>query len=202
MHRPERLHAAIAHVSIHAKVSSLVPPQPFFPVFTAPLAAQFCLIFRKLACSFLASKMFEPACACLLVKSVLKAIYGARNAAALPRLNVNRPPLTPGLVLEMFWTHRRTPLQQRIRYGTTVHSRKVVQEPDAYETKNDGKIKRTGVRGSLRSQEVVCTLFFATCNGTLQGEGVPLLSLSRLFSTPKWVTLAMCGMGDSAVSTS
>src|SRR5258708_9040755 len=31
----------------------------------------------------------------------------ARNAAALLRLDVNRPPLTPGLVLEMFRTHQR-----------------------------------------------------------------------------------------------
>jgi hypothetical protein len=68
-------------------------------------------------------------------------------------------------------------------------------------TDGDGKIKRTGVRGSLRSQEVVCTLFFATCNGTLQREGVPLLSLFALFSMLKRVAFAMCGMGDSAVST-
>ncbi len=65
----------------------------------------------------------------------------------------------------------------------------------------DGKIKRTSVRGSLRSQEVVCTLFFATCNGTLQGEGVPLLSLSTLFLMPEWVALAMCGPGDFVVFT-
>jgi len=65
----------------------------------------------------------------------------------------------------------------------------------------DGKIKRTFVRGSLRSQEVVCTLFFAACNRTLQDEGVPLSSLSTLFSMLKWVALAMCGVGDSAVFT-
>ena len=65
----------------------------------------------------------------------------------------------------------------------------------------DGKIKRTFVRGSLRSQEVVCTLFFAACNRTLQGEGVPLSSLSTLFSMLNWVALAMCGVGDSAVFT-
>jgi hypothetical protein len=96
-------------------------------------------------------------------------------------------------------------MDERTRFGTTPHSQKVVQGSDAYsrndEPQADGKIKRTSVRGSLRSQEVVCTLFFATCNGTLQGEGVPLSSLSRLFSTPKWVAHAMCGMSGSAIFT-
>ena len=32
-------------------------------------------------------------------------------------------------------------MQQRARYGTTVHSRKVVQEPDAYTQPTDGKGK-------------------------------------------------------------
>lgn len=62
-------------------------------------------------------------------------------------------------------------MYERTRFGTTPHSQKVVQESDAYDGKEDGKIKRTFVRGSLRSQEVVCTLFFAACNRTLQGEG-------------------------------
>jgi hypothetical protein len=35
------------------------------------------------------------------------AIRGTRNAAAPPGLDVNRPPLASGFVLEMFWTHRR-----------------------------------------------------------------------------------------------
>ena len=85
-------------------------------------------------------------------------------------------------------------MYERTRFGTTLHFQKFVQDSDAYEVEVDGKIKRTSVRGSLRSQEVVCTLFFATCNGTQQGEGVPLFSLSRLFSMLKLVALAMCGM--------
>jgi hypothetical protein len=51
--------------------------------------------------------MLEPARECLFVESMLTAIFGWRNAAALPRLDVNRPPLASGFVLEMFWTHRR-----------------------------------------------------------------------------------------------
>jgi hypothetical protein len=92
-------------------------------------------------------------------------------------------------------------MYERTRYGTTLHFQKAVQASDAYKRATDGKIKRTFVRGSLRSQEVVCTLFFATSNGTLQGEGVPPFSLSRLFSMLTWVALAMCGVGDSAVFT-
>ena len=107
MHRPERLRAAIAHVCAYAEAPSLTSLQSFLPLLTALLAAQFRLIFHKLACSFLASKMLEPARECLLVKSMLTAIFCLRNAAALPRLDVNRPPLASGLVLEMFWTHRR-----------------------------------------------------------------------------------------------
>src|SRR5260370_19682190 len=103
MHRPERLRAAIAHVCAHAKAPPLASLQSFLPLLTA----QFRLIFHKLACSFLASKMLEPTRECLFVKSMLTAIFGLRNAAALPRLDVNRPPLASGFVLEMFWTHRR-----------------------------------------------------------------------------------------------
>jgi hypothetical protein len=92
-------------------------------------------------------------------------------------------------------------MYERTRFGTTPHSQKVVQDSDAYQPTGDCKIKRTSIRGSLRSQEVVCTLFFATCNGTLQSGGVPLFSLSTLFSTPKWVARAMRDSGDSAVLT-
>ncbi len=56
MHCPERLQAAMAHVRADREA---LPPglsQPFLPLFTALLAAQFRLIFRELACSFLARK--------------------------------------------------------------------------------------------------------------------------------------------------
>jgi hypothetical protein len=35
-------------------------------------------------------------------------------------------------------THRRTSYERGTRYGTTMHSQKVVQEPDAYDGKKDG----------------------------------------------------------------
>ena len=81
--------------------------QPFLPLFTALLAAQFHPIFRELACSFLARKNFEPARERPLVQSMSTAIRPLRKAASLPGLDLNRPPFTPGFVLEMFWTHRR-----------------------------------------------------------------------------------------------
>jgi len=107
MHRPERLRAAIAHVCAHTKAPPLASLQFFFSLLTTLFAAQFRLIFQKLACSFLASRMLELARESLFVKSMLTAIFGLRNAAAPPRLDVNRPPLASGFVLEMFWTHQR-----------------------------------------------------------------------------------------------
>jgi hypothetical protein len=101
MHRPERLRATIAHVCAHARAPPLASLQSFLPLLTA----QFGLIFRKLACN--ASKMREPARECLFGKPMLTAIFGLRNAAALPRLDVNRPPLASDFLLEMSWTHRR-----------------------------------------------------------------------------------------------
>jgi hypothetical protein len=107
MHRPERLRAAITHICAHAKAPPVASLQSFLSCFAALLAAQFRLIFHKLACSFLAGKMLEPARERLLGKAMLAAIFGLRNAAALPCLDVNRPPLASGFVPEMFSTHRR-----------------------------------------------------------------------------------------------
>lgn len=76
MHRPERLRAAVAHVRARAIALPLTSLQSFLPLLTALLAAQFRLICHKLACSFLASKMLEPARECLLVKSKLTAVFG------------------------------------------------------------------------------------------------------------------------------
>ncbi len=71
--------------------------QRLFPLLTALLAAQFRLIFRKLARSFLASKMLQPAPECVLVRSILTAIFRLAETASPPRLDVNRPPLAPAL---------------------------------------------------------------------------------------------------------
>src|SRR2546430_16342211 len=101
MHRPERLRAAIVHVCAHTKAPPLASLQSFFSLLTTLFAAQFRLIFHKLAHSFLASRMLEPARESFFVKSMLMAIFGLRNAAALPRLDVSRPPLRRGFVLGM-----------------------------------------------------------------------------------------------------
>src|SRR5258708_28149382 len=49
----------------------------------------------------------QPACKCCVCEAVHSAITALRQAAALPSFDVNRPPLAPGFVLEMFRTHRR-----------------------------------------------------------------------------------------------
>ncbi len=55
-------------------------------------------------------------------------------------------------------------MQQRTRYGTTVHSWKVVQEPDAYKRATDGKGKgRPSVRPMwLVAREDLVTAAMAT----------------------------------------
>jgi hypothetical protein len=65
------------------------------------------MIFRQLACRFLAGQHVEPARECPFVQPLSTAIRLARKAAALQRLDVNRSPRAPGRVLEMFRTHRR-----------------------------------------------------------------------------------------------
>src|SRR5579863_1945468 len=107
VHRPERLHAAIALVRADAKALPAALSQSFFLLFAAFLSTQFCLIFRKLARGFLASEHFDPARECPVVQAMLTAIRLARTATTLPGVEMNRPPFTPGLVLEMFRTHRR-----------------------------------------------------------------------------------------------
>lgn len=107
VHRPERLHGAIAHVGAHAKASPTAPSQPFFSLFTALFSAQFRLIFRELACSVLASKPLEPAPKRVLAKTMLATVFADFEFTSTPCLDVKRPPLTPGFVLEVFSTHRR-----------------------------------------------------------------------------------------------
>ncbi|UPJ50928.1 hypothetical protein IVB30_05985 [Bradyrhizobium sp. 200] len=143
MHRSERLRAAIAHVYAHTKARPLAFLQSFLPLLTTLFATQFRPIFHKLACSFLASKMLEPARESLFVKSMLTAIIGLRSAAALLRLDVSRPPLASGFVLEMFGPTGDSPLQQRTRNETRTHVRKVVQESDAYEIRSAACLEKS-----------------------------------------------------------
>jgi hypothetical protein len=42
-------------------------------------------------------------------------------------------------------------MNEGTRYGTTMHPRKVVRESDAYQERDDGKIKRVAPPPSLRS---------------------------------------------------
>src|ERR1700757_4620312 len=76
---------------------------------------------------------------------------------------------------------------------------KDVQDSDGYEqATEEGKIKRTVVRGSLRSQGVVCTLVLDNSVWRLQGAATPLSTRSPLFSGVQTPSLAMCGDRETA----
>ena len=96
---------------------------------------------RKLACSVLANKLLEPAPERVLAKTILATVFADSEFASAPRLDVKRPPLTPGFVLEVFQPPGNCPRQQRTRNETRTHYRRVVQRPDGYSRPNDGKIK-------------------------------------------------------------
>lgn len=103
MHCPERLQTAITHTRDDREAL----PQCHSRFCFLSFAAQFRLIFRELACSFLASKSLSQRTNVPLVQAMTTAIRPLRNAAALPGFDVDRPPFTSGFVLEMFWAHRR-----------------------------------------------------------------------------------------------
>ena len=103
MHRPERLHSLVAFVRRQLERSSSALPSTL-------VALGFGKDFGILRTDFGRFRVrdgTQPACKCCAREVVNPAVAALRQAAALPRLDVNRPPLAPGFVLEMFWTHRR-----------------------------------------------------------------------------------------------
>ncbi|WP_158231307.1 hypothetical protein [Bradyrhizobium sp. C9] len=103
VHRPERLHGAIAHVRGHAKASSLTSSQPVFSLF----AAQFRLIFREFPCGLLADELLQPTPKRILRETLLTTISADPKTASTPRFDVQQPPPASRLVLEVFRSHRR-----------------------------------------------------------------------------------------------
>jgi len=78
---------------------------------------------------FRVSDRAQPTCKCYACEAVNAAVAALRQAAALPCLDVNRPPLTPGFVLDMFRTLRRFSNAAENPIWNTGHFGKVVQEP-------------------------------------------------------------------------
>jgi len=103
MHRPERLRRLVAFVRRQLERSSPALCSTLF-VFG------FCKDSSVLRADFGRFRVrdgTQPACKCCVREAVNPTVAPLRQAAALPRLDVNRPPLAPGFVLEMFRTHRR-----------------------------------------------------------------------------------------------
>jgi hypothetical protein len=103
MHRPERLRRLVAFVRRQLERSSpALSPTLFLLGFckeSSVLRADFgCFRVRDRA---------QPTCKCCVCEAVNPAVAALRQTATLPRLDVNRPPLASGFVLEMFRTHRR-----------------------------------------------------------------------------------------------
>jgi hypothetical protein len=93
----------------------------------------------------------QPTCKCCAREAVHSAITALRKTAALPCLDVIDHHSRLALFWKCFGPTGDSPMQQRTRYGTTVHSRKVVQEPDVYKSPGDCKIKRDSSLPELRS---------------------------------------------------
>jgi hypothetical protein len=124
MHGPERLLAAIAYVRAHAKTPSSTSRQCFLPLFTALCAAQFRLIFRALARSFLASKVF---CQRLNVVSPRRCWRQYFRIPSPLRRHASHSRLA---LFEMFRTHRRISTASESPKWNANHLRKVVQGSD------------------------------------------------------------------------
>ena len=96
VHRPVRLDGLRSHVGRQ-------PNTPFTAPLSAFLAQQFCLCLRGLC----VSQSSPPANEGLLGQPMDGAVTALRQTAALPRLDVQRPPFASGSVLKVFVTHRR-----------------------------------------------------------------------------------------------
>jgi hypothetical protein len=96
MHRPESLNRLRTHASGQSN---------------APLAATLASFLKQnfglYLLGFCCAQRFPPTGERRLGEPMLRAVATLRKTTALPGLNVNRPPLPPGCVLEMFRTHRR-----------------------------------------------------------------------------------------------
>ena len=147
MHCPELLHRLVALVRRQLERSSPALPPTLVVLGFGKDFGVLCADSGR----FRVRDGAQPTCECCIGEAVHSAITALRQAAALPRLDVHSPPFSTCFVLKMFRTHRRFSNAAENRYGTTVHSRKVAQEPDAYSRATDGKIKRGSPFPELRS---------------------------------------------------
>lgn len=70
----------------------------------------------------------QPTCKRRVREAVHPQVAALRQAAALPCLDVHRPPFSARRILKTFRCHRRTSMNEETRFGTTMHSPKVVQD--------------------------------------------------------------------------
>ncbi len=100
VHCPQRLRRLVAFVRRQLeRSSSALSPTLFLFGFCKDSS-----VLRTDFGRFRVGDRAQPTCACEAVHSAITAL---RQTVALPCLDVNRPPLASGLVLEMFRTHRR-----------------------------------------------------------------------------------------------
>jgi hypothetical protein len=103
MHRPERLRCLVAFVRCQLERSSLRCLRRS----SCSVSARILAFLRADFGRFRVRDRAQPTCKCCACEAVILAVAALRQAAALPCLDVNRQPLAPGVVLEMFRTHRR-----------------------------------------------------------------------------------------------
>lgn len=130
MHCPERLQTAITHTRDDREAL----PQCHSRFCSLSFAAQFRLIFRELACSFLASKSLEPT-------HERQYAFCERPLRCQASMWIDHHSRL-ALFWKCFGPTGDSPMQQRTRNGTTTHSRKVVQDSDAYDTTAGRRDKR------------------------------------------------------------
>ena len=103
MHRPERLHCLVTFVRRQLERS---PPALSPTLVVLGLGKDFGIL-RVDFGGFRVRDRAQPTCKWRVCEAVNPTVAALRQTAALPRLDVNRPPLASGLVLEMFRANQR-----------------------------------------------------------------------------------------------
>jgi hypothetical protein len=157
MHRPERLHAAVAVVGGTAPRSPLAARLGV----EAPLQTQ----------AFRIREHLQPARERRRVEPMLTAVAALRQTAALPRLDMHRPPgLRRAVFSKCFDTAGDPPPHEGTRHGTTPHPDIEVSRPDAYD--QDPRLRLLDKsRAGGRSYVPDSASHFAPCAGMAAGAG-------------------------------
>lgn len=80
---------------------------------------------------FRISDRTQPTCKRRVHEAARPAVAALRKAAVLSCLDVHSPPFSTCRIFKMFPCQRRT-RERRNRFGGTMHSPKVMRDPDAY----------------------------------------------------------------------